>query len=125
MRTLAAARLKRVRAVELLARGCNYEQIAREVGYANRGSAHRAVTEALAEREIVAVDELRARELARLDDLYSKFHKEAVSGDPAAAEVLLKITAARARLYGISELKVRTEALYGSDILVQPWRKET
>lgn len=121
MRSLAEARLKRIQAVELLAWGYNYDEIAREVGYTNRGSAHRAVTKALAERQIEAVDALRAVEFARLDALYASYVPEAMAGDWWAAEILLKITDQRRRLYGIREIRVRKEALYGGAILVQPW----
>jgi hypothetical protein len=48
MRTLATARLKKVRALQLAADGQSYDQIARAVGFTNRGSAHRAVFKALA-----------------------------------------------------------------------------
>ena len=64
MKSLAQARVKRVRAVQLLIEGRNYDEIARAVGYSHRGSAHHAVATALAAREVEAVDELRALELA-------------------------------------------------------------
>ena len=35
MRSLAEARIKRTRAVELLAEGCSYDEIARQVGFTN------------------------------------------------------------------------------------------
>lgn len=50
-------------------KGCSYDQIAREVGYANRGTAHRVVAKALAERLADDIDQLRELELARLDGL--------------------------------------------------------
>ena len=43
MKSLAQARVKRARAVELAVEGHSYEEIAQRVGYSNRGSAHRAV----------------------------------------------------------------------------------
>lgn len=121
MKSIAEARLKRIQAVELLTAGYSYDEIAREVGYANRGSAHRAVSKALTEHEIEAVNELRAKEFKRLDALYSTFWPEARDGDPSAAEVLLRITEQRARLYGIREINPPKNALYGGAILVQPW----
>lgn len=44
MKSLVEARLKRARALELVAQGKAYDQIAGEVGYSHRGSAHRAVS---------------------------------------------------------------------------------
>lgn len=121
MRSIAESRLKRARAVELLAQGCSYEEIAQAVGYTNRGSAHRAVSKALAEREIEAVDELRAMELDRLDALHAAHWHAALAGDSAAAGILLKISAERRRWYGIEKPGSRMpSALYGGAVLVQP-----
>lgn len=121
MRSFAQARLKRVRAVELLAQGRNYDDIAQAVGYSNRGSAHRAVSKALAEREIEAVDELRALELDRLDALHAAHWHAALAGDTAATQILLKISAERRRWYGVEKQSRRmTSALYGGAVLVQP-----
>lgn len=124
MRMLADARLKRTRAVELLAQGNNYDQIAQAVGYSNRGSAHRAVRKALAEREIEAIDGLRglrALELARLDALHAAHWHAALDGDVESALVLLKISAERRRWYGVEKPQpVRGSQLYGGEVLVQP-----
>lgn len=126
MRSLAEARLKRVRAVELLAAGHSYDEIARAVGFSNRGSAHRAVSKALAEREIDAIDGLRALELERLDYLLQAHWDSAMAGDIAASQVLLKISAERRRWYGIEKRgPARSTALYDDSILVQPGLKAT
>src|SRR5688572_1347887 len=55
MRTLAMAQHKRARAVELLLEGSSYADVARQVGYTHRGSAHRAVRQALHDREVTAI----------------------------------------------------------------------
>jgi hypothetical protein len=125
VRSLAEAHLKRIRAVELLAAGHNYDEIAQAVGYTNRGSAHRAVSKALAEREIEGLDELRALELDRLDALHAAFWHQAMAGDIDAAKILLAISGQRRRLYGIDKRKPRREALYGGAVLVQPGLKAT
>jgi hypothetical protein len=44
--------------------GRSYDQIASAVGYANRGTAHRVVAKALAQRLVDDVDQLREFELA-------------------------------------------------------------
>jgi hypothetical protein len=120
MRSLAQARLKRARAVELLAAGHSYAEIAGLVGYTNRGSAHRAVTKALEEREIEAVDHLRALESERLDRLYAAYWHPALDGDIAATKILVAISAERRRLYGIFQQRPRERSLYGGAALVQP-----
>lgn len=101
MRSLAEARLKRSRAVELLAEGICYDEIARQVGFTNRGSAHRAVSKALSEREAEGVDELRAVELVRLDHLQAAVWARAMADDIRAVNTAVKIIGQRARLLGL------------------------
>jgi hypothetical protein len=101
MRTLATARLKRARAVELVAQGLSYDQVARTVGYSHRGSAHKAVFTALQEREVEAVDQLRAVELARLDRLQAALWQDAMAGDVKAVSAVLRIIDLRLRLLGL------------------------
>jgi len=55
---------KAARAVELVREGKSYDQVARALGYANRGTAHRVVTKALSERMIDGIDDLRDIEVA-------------------------------------------------------------
>ncbi|MCW2785011.1 MAG: hypothetical protein JWP74_1528 [Marmoricola sp.] len=120
MRSLAVAQLKRTRAVELLAAGRGYDEIARQVGFTSRGSAYRAVTKALAEREIEAVNELRVLELDRLDALHAAHWQRAVDGDVPATMVILAISRQRLRIYGTQPRRQGGTALYDQSILVQP-----
>ena len=69
MKSMAIAKLKRVRALELVAEGLSYTEVAKQAGYRHRASAFRAVSRALAEREVAGVDGYRGLELARLDQL--------------------------------------------------------
>ena len=101
MKTLAQARLKRARAVELAVEGHSYEEIARQVGYTHRGSAHRAVFKALAEREVQGVEELRQMEMARLEQLHATYWEAAVQGDGRAAALVLRVMDRRIRLLGL------------------------
>jgi hypothetical protein len=103
MRSLAEAKAKRVRAVELLSEGKSYDEIAREVGFTHRGSAHRAVSKALAERTVEAVDELRQIELDRLDRLQVSLWDRALDGDIQAVITILKITDQRIRIMGLQQ----------------------
>ncbi len=77
----ALADWRKCRAVELALHGKTYDQIAREVGYANRGTAHRVVRKALADRLVDNIDELREFEAARLDALQAALWDKAMSGD--------------------------------------------
>lgn len=71
MKPLLEAYEKRVRAVALFASGLSYAQIAREVGFSKRGSAHRAVTKGLAMHGNETIESIRAAELGRLEALHA------------------------------------------------------
>ncbi|MGV9579740.1 hypothetical protein ACWDRZ_24110 [Streptomyces sp. NPDC003509] len=66
-RTLSDAQ-RDAEAARLRARGLTYQQIADELGWTSRGDAHHAVQRALEATVKEAGDEVRAIELARLDD---------------------------------------------------------
>lgn len=103
MKSLAEARIKRAHALKLVSEGKSYDEIADAVGYRQRGSAHRAVFKALAEREEEAVDNLRALEGARLDHLQLALWDKAMDGDPRAVDSVLRIIQERSRLMGLYE----------------------
>jgi len=48
-RNLGLAAIRRVKAVQLLASGCTYQQVADELGYTSRGTAYSVVAKALRE----------------------------------------------------------------------------
>ncbi len=101
MKSLAEARIKRTRAVELAAQGMSYDEIAAEVGYSHRGSAHRAVFKAVAENEAEEVELFRALEIDRLDYYLSRVWAKVEEGDLEAISVALRISDARRRLLGL------------------------
>ena len=68
----AAVIERRTRAVELARSGMSYDDIARELGYANRSGAWKAVQAALKEHEAEAVDDYRARQVMALDEMQSR-----------------------------------------------------
>jgi transposase-like protein len=102
VRTIAAARHKKVQAVELMLAGNSYDDIARQVGYTHRGSAHRAVRQALHDREVAAIDQLRSQEVERLDALQALIWPLAESGDVHAAASVVRIVEQRVRLLGLN-----------------------
>ncbi len=101
MKSLASYR--KARAVELALTGMPYDDIAAEVGYANRGTAWRAVQRALRDRTFEAVDQYREMELSRLDALHSACWGQALAGDLRAVEAVLRVMQQRARLLGLDE----------------------
>jgi hypothetical protein len=107
----AVASWKACRAVELMLKGRSYDQIAREVGYANRGTAHRVVAKALSERLADDIDQLRELELARLDALQASLWAKAEKGDLRAVNACVRIIDKRCRLLGLYGSKEAQEPL--------------
>lgn len=98
----ATAAEKRKQALDLRRAGWSYDDIAAEVGYANRGSAHRAVKQGIADITRESASELLELELARLDDMFAGLYTAARSGDDHfATDRALKIMDMRARLLGL------------------------
>ena len=98
-RALAAAR--RARAVELRTTGLTYDQIAMELGYADRGTVYRVVAEALKAHTAEAVGELRSLEVERLDSLQVAMWQKAMDGDVPSAIAAIRCIMARCRLLGL------------------------
>ena len=92
-RALAAAR--RARAVELRTAGLTYDQIAIELGYANRGTVYRVVAEALKAQTLDAVEELRGLEVQRLDSLQLAMWQKAMEGDVPSAMAVVRVIMSR------------------------------
>lgn len=65
--SVATAAEKRKKALDLRRAGWSFEGIATEVGYANKGSAHRAVKQGIAAITRESATELLELELSRLD----------------------------------------------------------
>lgn len=117
-RALAAAR--RARAIELRAQGRTYEQIARELGYANRGTVCHIISDALAARQVEAADELRFRERERLDALQVALWDRAMAGDVRAAQSILGIIMARIRLFGLNEASATGQPAQPRTVVIPP-----
>lgn len=111
MKSLAQARIKRLRALELVAEGRSYDEIAQAVGYSHRGSAHRAVFKALDDREAEGADLLRSIEVARLDRLQRALWDRAVGGEVDAILAVLRIMDRRVRLLGLVTSRSRSQSM--------------
>src|SRR5450631_3759825 len=98
-KALAAAR--RARAVELRTTGLTYDQIAMELGYANRGTVYHVVSEALKAQTAEAVGLLRSLEVERLDNLQLAVWQKAMDGDVPSANAAVRCIMSRCRLLGL------------------------
>lgn len=92
---------KRRQVVELRKSGRGWQEIADEVGYASRGAAHAAFSEALREMVREPVRELVELELARLDTLFLAMWELAKQGDFQATDRAIRIMERRAKLLGL------------------------
>ncbi len=95
-KALAAAR--RNRAVELRTRGWTYEDIAADMGYANRGTVYAIIRQALANQEAEDVEQYRELEMARLDRLLLSLKPRIDAGEVSAIREARRISEARVRL---------------------------
>ncbi len=77
--------------------------MAQELGYANRGTAHRIVSQALEAREVESVDLLRQLELDRLDALQLAVWPRAMRGEVPAVLAVLRVLDQRIRLLRLAK----------------------
>ena len=87
--------------MELRTAGLTYDQIARELGYANRGTVYHVVSQALNAHTVEAVGELRSQEVERLDSLQLAVWRKAMDGDVPSAIAAVRCIMARCRLLGL------------------------
>lgn len=113
----ALAEYRKVRSIELVLQGYTYDQVAAEVGYANKGTAWRTVSKALAEQKVQAVDELRALEVRRLDYLQTKLLDGIEDGDVKSINAAVRIIMARSRLFGLDKLSDPVQAPIGQVVI--------
>lgn len=115
----ATAEWRKARSVELVLQGHTYDEVAAEVGYANKGTAWRTVSKALAEQKVQAVDELRALEVRRLDYLQTKLLDGIESGDVKSINAAVRIIMARSRLFGLDKVTEPAQPQLGR-VLIDP-----
>lgn len=95
------AQVRALQALNLRKLGFDYDEIARQCGYSNRGIAWNAIHRLLNHQKVEAVEELRVLEAQRLDDLMRTFMLRAMKGEADAAAVVLRIMARRDALLGL------------------------
>jgi len=90
---------KRQRVLELRRAGMTFDEIARRVGYSNRGGARKAYEAALADAGVSpTTEQTRALELDRLDRLQAALWPKAARGDLPSIDRVLKISEQRMRI---------------------------
>ncbi len=89
--------------MRLAAEGLTYQQIADELGYANRGTVHRLARQALEAQQVNSVERLRQVEVNRLNALQVGLWDAAVSGDVEAVNACLRLILARIKVLGLVE----------------------
>jgi hypothetical protein len=88
--------------------GVSFEKIAESLGYANRGSAYKAVMAGLKAARLEPAKALRRLELRRLDRLFMALWPHAIANPPNmhAGDRCLKIIHRRAALLGLDMAKL-------------------
>jgi hypothetical protein len=92
---------QRATAVELRTTGLTYGQIATELGYSNRGTVYRIISEALRAQTAEAVGVLRSLEVERLDRLQLAVWQRAMDGEVPSVHEAARCIMARCRLLGL------------------------
>lgn len=92
---------KLTRGLELAALGRSYEEIARELGYANRSGAWKLLSSALKAHVAEDVEDFRAMAIARLDALLFAAWRRIEQGDLNAINTATRVVMMQARLYGL------------------------
>lgn len=112
----ALASARKLRAIELKTQGLTYQQVADEMGYANKGSVHAIIKGAQAAQVADAVETHRQLELERLDRLQAALWPKAMKGQIDAASAILRIIEARVRLLGLHAAGVGRGAKNPKDV---------
>jgi hypothetical protein len=103
-----------MQALDMRLAGASYDEIARQLGYADRSGAWRAVEGELRELRHEKAREVISLELARLDLLMASAWTDALAGDRHALAAVLRIMERRARYLGLdnpSELPLNVDEL--------------
>lgn len=118
-REASATAKRETKALELRAEGRGFDEIARELGYANRGSAWKAYKRALDATgpvgRTMTDEEQRQLELHRLDLLLKAVWPAASRGDLGAVREAKRLHDARVRLLGLSIAAGRTTRGFSDD----------
>ncbi len=104
---------KQEKALRMRQAGLTFAEIGRQLGYADRQGAEKAVAAALQKTIAQPAEDLRQLDITRLDALLHGAWDEAVDGDPRAIDSCLKVLERRAKLLGLDkavEVHVQVQA---------------
>lgn len=104
-RNRALAAQRRNTAIQMITQGHTYEHVANALGYANRGTVHHIVQGALSSHEAKSVEDMRAKQGARLDSLLAAVWERAMTGDVQAINAAAKLVHAQCQLLGLVDKK--------------------
>lgn len=119
---LAALRLRQTEAVALALSGLSYQEIADQLGYADRSGAWQAVRAALDRQEKPKVAEYRDMENARYDRIQAALWPAAIADPPdlKAIDRLLRLFERRAKLNGLDQQVARDAGAFAEALLGDP-----
>lgn len=100
-RNKALAKARQARAIQLVVSGRSYQQVADEMGYANRGTVYRLVNRPLAAATKESAEDARAQAFMRLETLLRAVWDRAMTGDIPAGRASLGLIVAECRLMGL------------------------
>lgn len=101
---------RQAEALRLRKAGLTFDQIAKELDYANPSCAHKAVMTALRETLREPAEEYRNLHRDRLESIYAAYYHKAIAGDEKAAAICQKALADLAALDGLNQpAKVETK----------------
>ena len=90
--------------MELRRGGAEYEEIAKELGFASKSGAWMAVNRSLKQRAHKAADAYLSKSLAELELLHERSWKRAMMGDLKAVNASVGVINARTRLLNLGRL---------------------
>lgn len=95
---------KRIKCMKLRKEGFTFEEIAKKVGFRERGAAYKAWQLGMSYAQREPANEALDLELQRLDELHKAFYPLAVKKkDPQAADKVVKFMERRAKLLGLDK----------------------
>ena len=110
-----AARYREV--IRLRAAGLSFDDIARQLDYADRSGAKHAYDSALERWAIETVEQQRVVQSERLDDLWRRIYRAIAEGDLGQVDRALRIEKRRADLWGLDAPKQHEVAGVGGGAL--------
>lgn len=107
------------KALALRAQGFSYEEIAAECGLRSKSSAWTAVMNALQSTRAENIDEVRALELMRLDDITRRLWPRVQACDLRAISTYLKVSERRSKITGLDTYRYQVTGADGGPVKVQ------